>query len=270
VARYRLLLEYDGTDFEGWQEQPGAHRTVQGALRAALGSVARDLEGVSLLGAGRTDAGVHAAGQVAHGALDTRLEPCQLFRALNAQLPADLSVLGLAPEAEAFHARRDARGKLYRYRLWTGPARAPLRARFTHHVPQRLDLEAMRRAAQGFVGTRDFRSLCAAGSKPASTVRTLTRVAVEGCPRGEISIDVEGNGFLRHMVRNLVGTLLDVALGRRDADSIADLLEQKDRGAAGPTAPACGLTLVRVDYGRNLDWLPAVPAAPRLGAGISA
>lgn len=254
MGHLRLLVQYDGTDFEGWQEQPGEHRTVQGCLRAALVTLARRPAKVALVGAGRTDAGVHARGQVAHATLDTRLEPRELLRALNALLPTDLAVCGLAPAAPGFHARRDARSKHYRYRLWTGRIRAPLCARFAHHVPARLDVTAMQRAARAFIGTHDFRSLCAAGSRPASTLRNLSRVAVEGELGGELSIEVEGDGFLRHMVRNLVGTLLEVGRGHRGADSIPQLLAQLDRSAAGPTAPARGLQLVRVDYGRKLAW----------------
>jgi len=254
VGHFRLLIQYDGTDFEGWQEQSGAHRTVQGCLRATLTTLARGAGPVVLVGAGRTDAGVHAIGQVAHATLDTRLEPAALLRALNAQLPTDLAARGLALAPAAFHARRDALGKHYRYRLWVDPIRAPLRARFSHHVPGKLDVAAMRRAATSFTGKHDFRSLCAAGSRPTSTVRSLFRVAIEGGRGGDLSIEVEGDGFLRHMVRNLVGTLLEVGSGRRAADSIPRLLAQRDRGAAGPTAPARGLELVRVDYGRKLVW----------------
>ena len=262
MRHLRLLIRYDGTEFEGWQEQPGGHRTVQGRLRAALATLARGPERIVLVGAGRTDAGVHALGQVAHVAVDTRLDPPALCRALNALLPVDLAVPALAPAPPTFHARRDARGKHYRYRLWTRRIRDPLRARYSHHVPIALDLPAMRRAARAFAGTHDFRSLCAAGSAPTSTVRRLTRVAIEGEARGEVRVEVEGDGFLRHMVRNLVGTLLEVGSGRRDPDSVPELLARRDRSAAGPTAPARGLCLVRVDYDPSLTWQVDGDSAP--------
>ena len=267
MPHFRLLIEYDGTEFEGWQEQPGEHRTIQGCLRSALTQLARGSQTVALVGAGRTDAGVHARGQVAHATLDTRLTPVELWPALNALLPSDIAGRGLAPESPEFHARRDARGKRYRYRLWTKPVRAPLLGRFVHHLPVRLDLAAMRSAARAFEGRHDFLSLCAAGSRPTSTVRALSRVALAEAGEGELVIEVDGDGFLRHMVRNLVGTLLEVGQGRREADSIPELIAGRERSAAGPTAPARGLELVCVDYGRRLAWGPGEgrPSPPPAG-----
>lgn len=242
---FRLLLEYDGAGFEGWQLQPGGRRTVQGCLEATLeGLVGHP---VRVRGAGRTDAGVHARGQVAAARLATRLGPAELHRALDALLPPDLAVRELAPAADGFDPRRAARGKLYRYRVWNGRWRSPLRAAAWHHVPRPLDLAAMERAARDLRGRHDFASFRAAGSSVRTSVRSLRRLDLAGHAGDELELWFEGDGFLRHMVRNLVGTLLQVGLGRRPADGMPGLLAARDRSRAGPTAPARGLCLMRVD-----------------------
>jgi len=246
VARFRLILEYDGGDFAGWQVQPPGRRTVQGTLEQALAQITGQT--VRVIGAGRTDAGVHAEGQVAGLEIETRLEPAALARALNGVLPADLSVVEARLAPEGFHARYDARSKLYRYAIWNGEAPSPLRASRTHRVVTPLDLEAMRAAAATLVGSHDFASFQTAGSPVSTTVRTLLRVDLEGEPRGEIHLLVEGDGFLRHMVRILAGTLIEVGLGRREAGSLPSVLAARDRGRAGRTAPARGLTLLWVSY----------------------
>jgi tRNA pseudouridine38-40 synthase len=245
VTNWRLLLEYDGTDFEGWQLQPGA-RTVQGALEEAFARITG--RRVVVYGAGRTDAGVHAAGQVANARAETRLEPPVLQRALNASLPRDVAVRALAAVPDAFDARRDARSKLYLYRVWNAATRSPLHERWSHPLPAPLELCAMRAAAEALLGTHDFASFRAAGGEGRTSVRTLSRLELSGERGGELRFEVEGNAFLRHMVRNLVGTLLEVGRGRRPADWPAEVLAARDRRLAGPTAPARGLTLVRVDY----------------------
>jgi tRNA pseudouridine38-40 synthase len=247
VPRFRLTLEYDGSDFRGWQVQSGGSgaRTVQGTLEAA----AADLFGraVTVSGAGRTDAGVHAEGQVASLAVETDLGPEAVRRALNARLPEDLVVRGCEAVPDAFDPRRDARSKLYRYAIWNGRERSPLRRRRFHHVPGSLDVAAMAKAARAFEGTHDFASLQSAGSDVEGTVRTVTRCEIEASGP-EIRLWVEGTGFLRHMVRALAGTLVEVGQGRRAPESVSALLAAGDRAAAGPTAPAAGLTLVAVRY----------------------
>jgi len=247
VASFRLTLEYDGRDFQGWQVQPGGRRTVQGVLEAAVARVTGAAE-LRLVGAGRTDAGVHAEGQVAGLAVETGLPPERLARALNGVLPADLAVRACEAAPEGFHARYDATGKHYRYAIWNGPARSPLREARFHRVPSALDLAAMAAAAGQLVGRHDFASFQAAGSAVRSTERTVTRLDVEGEPRGEVRLEVEGEGFLRHMVRILAGTLIDVGLGRTGAGELVTILAARDRRRAGRTAPARGLTLLRVAY----------------------
>lgn len=246
MSTFRLTLEYDGTDFAGWQSQKQGERTVQGTLAAALAEIAG--QPVRVTGAGRTDAGVHAEGQVAAVTLATRLDVATLARALNAKLPADLAVVAVSPAADGFDPRREARSKLYRYTIWNGVAPSPLRRRRSHHVREPLDGAAMRSAAAALVGRHDFASFQAAGSALGSTIRSLTRVAIEGEARGDLRFELEGDAFLRHMVRNVVGTLLEIGLGRREPGSLPALLAARDRTRAGPTAPAGGLTLVRVDY----------------------
>jgi tRNA pseudouridine38-40 synthase len=254
----RLLLEYDGTEFAGWQVQAGGERTVQGTLAEALRRVCGAEPEV--VGAGRTDAGVHALGQVAGVRVATRLAPRELLRALNAVLPADVAVRASEAAPPGWHPRHDARAKLYRYAIWNGRVRSPRRARFSHFVPRPLDVAAMAEAAAALVGRRDFRSFQAAGSGVEDAVRTVFDAAVYGEPGAEVVLDLEGDGFLRHMVRNVAGTLLQVGLGERPAGSLPALLEARDRRRAGPTAPSRGLTLVQVRYDeripRNPEELP--------------
>ncbi len=243
---FRLTLEYDGTDFRGWQLQAEGQRTVQGVVEAAIERVTGTF--CRIHGAGRTDAGVHAQGQVASVRIPTRLGTDDLRRALNANLPADVAVVDAAEVDDAFHARFSALGKVYRYRVWNGAIRSPLRARATHAEPRPLDIEQMSLAAKWLVGRHDFSSFQAAGTEVDSAVRTLTRFEIDGHRGDEIAFEVAGEGFLRHMVRNLVGTLLEVGRGRREAAQMAQILAARDRTQAGPTAPACGLTLIEVKY----------------------
>ena len=246
MPNYRLGIEYDGAAFKGWQIQGGGEPTVQGALVEALGRVTG--ERVAVTGSGRTDAGVHAEGQVASFWLESDWDPFRLQRALNGVLPRSASVHGVEIVPKGFDARRSAVGKRYRYRIWNGPDPSPLRAARQLHVPKRLDVVSMQAAAARLVGERDFASFQAAGSDVVTTVRLLSRLDVVGNPGGEIEIVAEGSGFLRHMVRNLAGTLIEVGHGKRSPGSMAALLAALSRSQAGPTAPAQGLTLEQVDY----------------------
>lgn len=246
MPTFRLTLEYDGSEFAGWQSQAQGERTVQATLAAALAEIAG--EPVRVTGAGRTDAGVHAEGQVAAAVLETRLDAATLLRAVNAHLPRDVAVVGCALARDGFDPRREATGKLYCYAVWNAQVASPLRRRRFHHVPAPLDVAGMKEAAAHLVGRHDFASFQATGSGVTDTVRTLTRVELAGAAGAELAFSFEGDGFLRHMVRNVVGTLLEVGAGRRPPGSLPELLAARDRTRAGPTAPARGLTLVRVDY----------------------
>jgi tRNA pseudouridine38-40 synthase len=246
MPRIRLLLEYDGTDFHGWQLQAG-DRTVQGELEAALVQIVG--RPVRVQGAGRTDAGVHARGQVAHADVDTRLEPAELKRALNAVLPPDVAVLELAAASADFDARGDARWKRYIYRILERRPASPLRRRMVWHHHGALELAPMVDAARVLEGTHDFAAFRGnpRGSGDEGTVRTLLRLE----PRregDELWIVAEGQAFLRHMVRNLVGTLVEVGRGRLAPEAVSEILASRDRSRAGPTAPACGLCLDHIEY----------------------
>jgi tRNA pseudouridine38-40 synthase len=245
VATFRLTLEYDGTDFQGWQNQPQGN-TLQGALEDSLEALFG--ERVSTVGSGRTDAGVHAQGQVASFSVDTDLDPETIGRALNARLPQALVVKQVERAADSFYALRGARSKCYRYAIWNGRIRSPLRARRFAWDARPVDVAAMQKAGAHLLGEHDFASFQATGSDVKSSVRCLTRLEVQGESGAEVVIEMEGNGFLRHMVRNIAGTLLEVGWGQREADSIPELLVACDRAKAGPTAPACGLTLLWVKY----------------------
>lgn len=270
MGTYRLVLEYDGSGFAGWQRQVVGVRTVQGALEHALAEIAAGRPAV--LGASRTDAGVHAEGQVASVRLETRLDTATLRRALNAMLPPDVVVRSLALAPEGFHALRDARSKVYRYAVWNGDARSPLRAKRFHHQPGPLDVAAMRAAASCLVGRHDFASFQSRAANwqaeaqrrgvVRSTVRTLFRADLEGEAGGEIRIELEGDGFLRQMVRSIAGTLLEVGRGHRRPESIPDVLAARHRPVAGAAAPAAGLTLVRVGYPPEKLGDPPAPAGP--------
>lgn len=246
MPTYRLVVEYEGSEFAGWQIQAGGEATVQGELIAAVERVTG--EKGRLTGAGRTDAGVHAEGQVASLEIESEWQPERLLRALNGVLPRQVVVRALATAPADFDARRDATGKRYRYRIWNASMRSPLRSSRFAHIPKPLDVEAMKGAASRLLGEHDFSSFQATGSDVRTSVRCLRRLEVAGESGGEIHIIAEATGFLRYMVRNLVGTLIEVGQGRRTADSMTSLLEARSRFAAGPTAPAVGLTLESVEY----------------------
>ena len=247
MRRLRLILEYDGSDFQGWQLQDDV-RTVQGALEDALLQVTG--RPTRLIGAGRTDAGVHAQGQAGHCDLDSSLSPLELRRALNAVLAADVAVRELVEVAPDFHARRDALSKRYVYRILNRAAPSPVRRRYTWHLRKRLDEAAMVEAARPLLGEHDFNAFRGAhgGAPPAeSTVRRLDRLELLR-ERDELRLIAEGPAFLRYMVRNLVGTLVEVGQGRRPPSDLTKLLEGGARADAGSTAPPHGLCLERVVY----------------------
>jgi tRNA pseudouridine38-40 synthase len=259
----KITLAYEGTAYVGWQRQAEGV-SIQGLLEEALARL--DGAPVAVHGAGRTDAGVHALGQVASVRVATVHDPAVIQRALNAMLPGDVRVFAVEEAPDDFHARYSAAGKRYEYRVWQGLVQPPFIRAWSWHVPHRLDVEAMNRAARALEGTHDFSAFQSAGSDVVSAVRTVTRARVErrDLPSGVagggaddegggaggflVCVQLEADGFLRHMVRAGVGTLVEVGDGRRPDASLPRLLESRDRGASGPTAPAHGLVLVGVDY----------------------
>lgn len=248
---YRLTIQYDGTDFAGWQAQGRGERTVQGELARALSL----LEGreVVVHGAGRTDAGVHAEGQVASVVLAREWEAGRLRAAINGNLGLDVRVVEVCAAPDDFHARFSSRGKTYRYCVFNEPFVSPFFVRYAHHEARRLDARKMSECARLFVGEHDWTAFSAAQSEVESRVRTVTRLAVaesrSGRGRGRVvEIEASAGGFLRYMVRSIAGTLLAVGRGETDEEAIRRALTTGDRTLAGPTAPARGLTLVRVHY----------------------
>lgn len=245
MRNVKLTLAYDGTDFQGWQIQPG-FRTVQETLEKAIAQLTGE-ERVRAKASGRTDTGVHALGQVVNFLSNTQLPPDVVLRALNAHLPEDLSVTHAEEVSLSFDANRDAKRKLYRYVIHDGRVPSPFLHRFACQSRRPLDDAAMRRAAEPLLGRHDFHSFETEWPNRASSVRTITHLAVSRL--GDyLWIDVEADGFLYNMVRAIAGTLMNVGRGFWPEDEVSRILGAQDRNQAGPTAPAQGLFLMRVRY----------------------
>lgn len=240
----KLTLAYDGTRFVGWQKQASGE-SIQGLLEDAMSR----LEGapVTAHGAGRTDAGVHAEGQVASARVTFTHDAATVVRALNAILPPDVRIIAVEDASADFHARFSARAKSYRYQLANTPVISPFIRAYAWHIPEPLDLAAMRAAAAAIVGTHDFAAFQSAGSDVATTDRMVTRSELVD-RSGLLAYEVSGSGFLRHMVRAIVGTLVEIGRGWRPSSDVQALLAGRPRSHAGATAPAHGLTLVKVEY----------------------
>lgn len=244
MPRIKLILEYDGTDFVGWQVQPNG-RSVQAVVEEALSRLLDAKVAVEV--AGRTDAGVHALGQVAAFTTARALPLKAYARGLNGLLPPDVAVVRAEEVAADFDPRRLASGKRYRYRISTRGQRAPLRRRTHWELFGALDEAAMRQAGQGLLGQHDFSAFRASDCEARTAVRRIREVTVAG-GEDQLSIEVEGTAFLKHMVRNIVGTLVEVGRGKQPAAWVAEVLASRDRGQAGQTAPPQGLCLVEVQY----------------------
>ena len=249
TLKFKLIVAYDGTGYEGWQVQKigtGVQEKVEAALGRLFPSKPR------LHSSSRTDTGVHALGMVAHFEVprgEFKMAIRKLTLAINAHLPADIRVMSAARAAKDFHARFQAKGKQYRYAVWNHTAMNPLLRTTAWHVTRPLDLKAMRAAAKLFVGKHDFQSFAAnTGYERATTVRTLTRCDLKRSGP-QLTFVIEGDGFLYKMCRGIVGTIVQVGLGKFPASEIKTMLEKKDRRVAGMTAPACGLVLWKVFYG---------------------
>lgn len=247
MPTFKLTIAYDGSAYVGWQRQPTGP-SVQSLLETACGELAG--VGVTVRGAGRTDAGVHARGQVASVAIDRAIDGATFARALNWRLPATVRVLEAVEVPDEFDPRFDARRKVYRYRILNADVLSPFERAYVWHVPSPdLAVEPMAEAAQLVCGTHDFAAFQGKGAATHGTDRTIFASHVSRDPVGNIiTYDVSGDGFLRHMVRNLVGSLVEVGRGRRRAAWIADLLASRNRTQAGPTAPPQGLFLMAVEY----------------------
>jgi tRNA pseudouridine38-40 synthase len=247
MRRIKLTVAYDGTDFHGWQVQPGL-ATVQGELESVFEQIEK--APVHVAGSGRTDAGVHALAQVAAVSLENPIPVKNLRRAVNRLLPHSIRLLGAEEVAEDFHPRFHAVSKTYEYRVWRGEVCPPFERRYVHHHPYPLDEERMRKLGEIFEGEHDFTAFAAADDSDAlgrSKVRRIFRSELERS-RERLVYRVKGSGFLKHMVRNMVGTLIEVGKGNCDECALARYLSRGVEGKAGPTVPACGLFLVQVDY----------------------
>jgi tRNA pseudouridine38-40 synthase len=244
--RVKLTVAYDGAAYAGWQMQPNG-TTVQSVMEGALGRILQ--EPVRLRAAGRTDAGVHAREQVADFADNGKRDLETIVRGGNALLPGDIRILSAEMVPESFDARRHATEKEYRYFLYLSPVASPFLVRYAWHIEAPLDLDAVREGLSHLVGEHDFSSFRGQGCTAESPVRTIARaeVARHDVP-GLFSIDVAGAGFLRHMVRNIVGTVVDAGKGKHPSKTVGEILRARDRSAAGVTAPAHGLFLWRVAY----------------------
>ena len=249
----KLTIEYDGTDFKGWQVQARGSRTVQGEIEKALKTIFK--ETVRVIGSGRTDSGVHALDQVAHCQTRSSLPTSDIQRALNANLPEDIAILKVEDVKKDFHAQYSPKSKVYRYTILNRSYRCAHERKFCLHYPHKLNLSRMRQEAKALVGKKDFKSFQASDPrkplhKRGSTIRHIKQVTIRK-KNDFITIDIEADGFLYKMVRNIVGTLLDVGTGKIPKGSIKKILAQKNRMFASTTAKALGLTLYRVNYPKN-------------------
>jgi tRNA pseudouridine38-40 synthase len=246
MQNFKLLIEYDGTDYCGWQRQ-SSDRTIQGTIEAALNTMTK--QSVVLMGSGRTDAGVHAVGQVANFRVDTRLTSEVFLRGLNSLLPPDIVIKECSPVHEDFHARYDAGSKVYDYRILNRTIRSALYRQHAWYIVSPLDLEVMRTAMAYLNGEHDFSAFQAAGGNQVHAVRRVMSLRLlEKDAADYVVFRIEANGFLRHMVRNIVGTLVDVGLGKTSPAGFEEILLSRDRAKAGITAPAQGLFLMEVRY----------------------
>ena len=245
MRNFKIILQYEGTRYQGWQRQESTQNTIQGKLERLLSRIAG--EPVEIQASGRTDAGVHAYGQTANFHMDTQLSPEALMEQINAYLPEDIGVISIEEVPERFHSRLNAKGKTYRYRVLNSAVPHVFDRRYVYAFPEKLDVEAMRRAARLLCGTHDYRAFTSAKRSRKSTVRTVDAIEIERMG-DELWFTFSGNGFLFHMVRILMGTLLEVGTGKRDAEEMTLLLENGRREDAGPLVPACGLCLMEVRY----------------------
>lgn len=245
MKRIKLVVAYEGTNYCGWQIQPTGI-TIEEVLNKALSELLG--ENIKVTGASRTDSGVHSLGNVAVFDTDTRIPPEKICYALNQRLPEDIAVQSSCEVAPDFHPRHCYSEKTYEYRILNRKIPIPTLRKDTYFYYRKLDMEKMKRAAAYLVGTHDFKSFCSIHTAVEDTVRTILSCEVEKSSQDIITIRVKGTGFLYNMVRIIAGTLISVGVGEREPEEIEMILEAKDRGAAGPTAPAHGLTMIGIEY----------------------
>lgn len=243
---YKLTIAYDGTRYFGWEHQPGKD-TIQGKIETVLQRMCEMDEIPEVIGAGRTDAGVHARAMVANVMLRTPLSEPEIKAYLNRYLPDDIAVTDVREASDRFHARYKAVGKTYSYTCYVGEGKPVFNRRYVARLDFEPDVEAMMRAAEQLTGEHDFKSFCGNPKMKKSTVRLVDAITIKRS-KNQIYFTFHGTGFLQHMVRILVGTLLEVGAGRLSSSDMTAILEAKDRRLAGPTAPACGLCLEKIDY----------------------
>ncbi len=246
---FKLIISYDGTRYHGWERQPGKDMTIQGKLEAVLNKMVGNSgeSAVNLIGAGRTDAGVHARAMTANVFLETDMSEEEIQSYMNEYLPEDISVNEVKVCSDRFHARYNAVGKTYRYTCWYGNSKPVFDRKYVTILDKKPDTQAMRTAAQYLLGTHDFKSFCGNTKMKKSTVRCVDTINIEESG-SYIRLYFHGNGFLQNMVRILTGTLLEVGYGNIAPEEVKDILEACDRQKAGPTAPPQGLALMKVDY----------------------
>ncbi len=244
----KLIIEYDGTNYLGWQVQPRGP-TLQGVIEEQLTRLTG--ETVHLIASGRTDAGVHAFRQVAHFKTLSTMSVLSIQKALNSLLPKDIAIRKVEEVGDLFHARKSARSKVYEYRILNREIRSVFDREYAWHIPQKLDLEQMRKAAQSLIGEHDFSSFRSVGSSTRTAVRKVIRADWKKSKDGMLRFEIEASGFLKQMVRALVGTLIEVGRGKMSPEEFQGILQSKDRRRAGPTAPAHGLFLKEVKYSRK-------------------
>jgi tRNA pseudouridine38-40 synthase len=245
MHNFKMIVEYDGAAYCGWQRQKNGV-SIQQILEEAIALIV--CEKVTLIGSGRTDAGVHAINQAANFKSSTLLPAEKIFRGVNSVLPQDIVVKSLNEVHVDFHAQRDVQSKIYVYRICNKRLRPVLGRNYFWFIRFPLDLEMMKKAAQYLIGTQDFSCFCATGSDIKDRVRTITGIDIQAGTDGIIEITVEARGFLKYMVRNIVGTLVEVARGKRKPQDMKEIIDSRNRNIAGVTAPACGLFLKEVKY----------------------
>ena len=242
---YKLKISYDGSRYFGWEHQPD-RETIQGKIETVLARMV-DKDMVDVIGAGRTDAGVHARAMIANVHLDTQMSPEEIRDYANRYLPDDIAILEVREAADRFHARYKAVGKTYQYTCFDGPVKPVFDRKYYTPLDQELDVEAMQEAAHFLEGKHDYKSFCGNSRMKKSTVRIVDTIIVRR-RKGYVYLTFHGTGFLQNMVRIMSGTLIEVGLGRKRPEEVGEILEACDRKVAGPTAPAKGLCLLKVDY----------------------